>query len=281
MLIQFDVSVAHRLSILVRDFGHHLSGLVHEVVVDEPLAHKLLRELLLRFTLRKLLLIAISIEVAAGVGCVYFVNQIHLAVALAKLILRVHQNESLLSSNLGAQFEEGIGVFLHHLIVLLAHQSLSDDFLLRDVLVVTLVSLRSRCDDRLRELLVLLHALRQGDATQRAVTSLILSPCRASQVATDNHLHAETLALQSHRHHGVGRSQFPVRHDVSTCIEELRRNLIQHLSLERDALGQHHIECRDSVSSNHHHQVIVDVIHVTYFAVIHFLLSGEVKVCSC
>ena len=83
MLVEFDVALAHALCILsvisgivcpvalahalcifVGDFGHCLSGFVHEVVFDEPLAYELLRELLLRQALLKLLLVSVSVEVA-------------------------------------------------------------------------------------------------------------------------------------------------------------------------------------------------------------------------
>ena len=64
MLVEFDVALAHALCIFVGDFGHCLSGFVHEVVFDESLAYELLRELLLRQTLLELLLVSVSVEVA-------------------------------------------------------------------------------------------------------------------------------------------------------------------------------------------------------------------------
>ena len=237
--------------------------------------------MLLWFTFLEFLLIAFGIEVAAGVGGVYLVNQIDLAVTLAKLVLGVHKDESFLGGNLGAEVEEGTGIFLHHLVVFLAHNALCDDFFLRDVLVVTLVCLGGGGDDGLRELLVLTHSLGQSDATKSAVASLVLTPCRTGQVATDNHFHTEAFALQAHGHHRVGSGEFPVGDDVCRCVEELGCNLVEHLTLERDAFGQHHVECRDAVGSDHHHKVVVDVVHVTDFAVIHFLLSGEVEISPC
>ncbi len=42
MLIEFNVAVGHALSVLFGDFRHNLSGLVHEVMFDEPLAHEFL-----------------------------------------------------------------------------------------------------------------------------------------------------------------------------------------------------------------------------------------------
>ena len=64
MLIQFDIALANTLCVFICDFGHYLTRLVHEVVLNQPLTYELLRELLLRFTLSQLLLIAVSIEVA-------------------------------------------------------------------------------------------------------------------------------------------------------------------------------------------------------------------------
>ena len=64
MLIQFNVAVAYALCIFVCNLGHYITGTVHEVVLDEPLAYKLLGELLLSLTLLELLLIALGLEIA-------------------------------------------------------------------------------------------------------------------------------------------------------------------------------------------------------------------------
>ena len=42
VFIEFDVSVGYALCIFVCYFRHHLSWLVHEIVVDEPLAYEFL-----------------------------------------------------------------------------------------------------------------------------------------------------------------------------------------------------------------------------------------------
>ena len=65
VLIELDIAVADTLGILVGNLRHRLSRLVHEVVLDEPLTDKLLRELTLGLAFSQLLLIAVSIEVTA------------------------------------------------------------------------------------------------------------------------------------------------------------------------------------------------------------------------
>ena len=74
MLIQFDVSVADAVGELVGYLRHHLSRLVHEVVVDEPLSNEFLRELSLWLALEEFLVVSFSIEISAGVGGVDFVD---------------------------------------------------------------------------------------------------------------------------------------------------------------------------------------------------------------
>ena len=281
MFVELDVALAHAFSILVRNLRHHLSGLVHEVVFDEPLAHELLRELLLRFALCQLLLIAVGIEITAGVGGVNLVNEIDLTIALTEFIFGIYEDKSLLLGNLLTACEELAGIVFHHGIVFSAHNALGNDFLLRDVQVVTLVGFGGRSDDGLWETLVLLHTLRQFHATQFATSVLVFAPCAARQDAADNHLYAESLALQAYGHHRVGGSQFPVGADVAGSIQELCSNLVQHLSLEGNALWQDDVEGRDAVGSHHHHQVVVDIIHVTYFTVVNTLLTLKIEVSLC
>ena len=92
MLIQLDVSLGNALCISIGNLWHHLSRLVHEVMLNEPLAHKLLGELSLWLTLGQFLLVAIGIEIPAGIRRVDLVDQIHLTVALAELIFGVNKD---------------------------------------------------------------------------------------------------------------------------------------------------------------------------------------------
>lgn len=67
-------------------------------MLDQPLAYKLLGQLALGLTLGETLLVALGIEVATRVGSVYLIDEIYLAVALAKLILGVYQYQSVLGA---------------------------------------------------------------------------------------------------------------------------------------------------------------------------------------
>ena len=104
--------------------------------------------------------------------------------------------------------------------------------------------------------------------------------CGAAEVSAHNHLNRIALAADAHRYHRVGRCLLPVGDDVGGRIEELRSNLIEDLPFEGDTLGQNHIECRDTVGSDHHETVIADEIHITYFAVVHPCLIGEREISS-
>ena len=281
MLVELNVAVADALGIFVGDLGHLLSGLVHEVVFDEPLAHKLLRELPLGFALEELLLIAVGIKIAAGVGCVDFVDEIHFSVALAKLILRVDEDESLLGGNLLTASKEAARVVFHHSVVLSRDDALSDNLFTRDIQVVSLIGLCGGSDDGFGEPLVLTHAVGQLHSANLANTFLIIAPGRASENAANNHFHAEALALHSNGDHRVGCGEFPVGADVAGGIEELSCNLVEHLSLKWNAFWKDDIKGRYAVGSHHHHDVVVDVVYIAHLPVVHALLSSEVEVSFC
>ena len=281
MLVELDVAVAHALGILIGDFRHLLAGLVHEVMLDEPLAHELLRELTLGFTLGKLLLVAVGIEVAAGVGRVDLVDEVHLAITLSELILRVDEDETLAGSYLLTTSEETARVVFHHGVVLSRDNALSDNLLARDVQVVTLVGLRGRRDDGLWEALVLTHSIGQTHAADLADTFLIVAPGRTRKDAADDHLHAETLALQTNGHHRVGRGQLPIGADVAGGIEELGGNLVEYLTFKGNALREDDVESRDAVGSHHHHEVVIDVVYIANFTVVNTLLSFELEISFC
>ena len=148
---------------------------------------------------------------------------------------------------------------------------------------MTLVGLGRRCDDGLGEALVLAHAFRQFHAAELATSVLVFSPGAAGEIAANDHLHTEAFSLEAHCDHRVGRCQLPVGHDVGGGVKERGGNLIEHLTLERNALRQDDIEGGDAIGGNHHHEVVVDVVHVTNFAVINALLTGqrEISFCQC
>ena len=209
------------------------------------------------------------------------VNQIDLTVALAEFVLRIYENQSLLLGNLLTTGKQLAGIVLHDLVILLADNALGNDFLARDVHVVTFVSLGGWGNDRLGETLVFLHALGQLNTTQLTTAILVLAPCRTRQDRADNHLYTETLTLQTYGNHGVGSSQFPVGADVTGSIQELGSNLVQHLSFVGNALWQNHVKGRNTVCSHHDHQVVTNVVHIAHLSVVHALLSFEVEVSFC
>ena len=158
---------------------------------------------------------------------------------------------------------------------------MGNDFFFGNVHVVAFVSLCCRRDDRLGETLVLAHSIRQFYTTDLTYTFFVVTPSRTGEDGTDNHLHTESLALQSHGHHRVGGGQLPVGTYVCRCVKEFSCYLIEYLSLERNTFGQDHVKGRDSVSSDHHEQVVVDVIHVAHLSMVHALLSIKMEIGIC
>ena len=144
---------------------------------------------------------------------------------------------------------------------------------------MTLIGLGGRSDDGLGETLVLAHAFGQLHTTYLAAAVLIVTPCRTGKYTADNHFYTKSLALQTYGNHGVWGSELPVGTDVLGLVQELGSYLVQHLSLEGYALGQNYIKGRDTVGSHHYHQVVVDVIHIPYLAMIHTLLSFKLEIC--
>ena len=206
------------------------------------------------------------------------IDEIDLAVAFAELILGIDENQATFGSDFLPALEQFTGIVLHDGIVLSRYDALLDDFLARDVHVVTFVGLRRGSDNRLGETLVLFHSFGKLHATQLTAAFFVGSPCTTSEDRADDHLHAESFTLQSHRNHRVGSSKFPVGADVACGIQEFGGNLVEHLSLERNTLGKNHVECRDSVRSNHHHQVVVDVVDVSHLTMVNTLLTIEMEI---
>ena len=141
------------------------------------------------------------------------------------------------------------------------------------------LSLGCRGDDGLREALVLAHALRQLHATDLADTALVGTPSATAQVTAYDHLDGEALTHDANRYHRIRSSQFPVRADIGCRVEELGGDLVQHLAFVRDAFRQDHVERRDTVCSDHHQLLVVNVIHVAYLTVVHACLLREIEVC--
>ena len=133
-------------------------------------------------------------------------------------------------------------------------------------------------DNRFGETLIFAHAVGQFHATNFSAAIFVGAPSTAGEVAANNHFHGKGFTFPSHGHHGVGRSQFPVGHNVGSGIQKRSRDLVEHLSLGWDTFREHHIESRDAVGGNHHQNVVANAVHIAHFAVIHCSLSFKIKV---
>ena len=280
MFVEFDVAVADAFDDSRRHFGNDLAGFALEIVFHQPFADEFLRKLLLGFAFGKAFFISFEVEITGRVRGMDFVHQVDLAVVLAELIFRIHQNQTALFSDFRTAFEESQGVFFQYFIFFRRSQSACEDFFLGNVLVVLAnLGFSSRGDDGFGETLVLAHTFGKFHTANLANTALISTPCATTQITTDNHFDREAFTTDADSYHWIRRSQLPVRTDVRSRIQELGSNLVQHLSLVRNTFRQDYVESRDTVGSDHNQQVVIHAIYIADFAVIDTLLSGEIEIC--
>ncbi len=62
------------------------------------------------------------------------------------------------------------------------------------------------------------------------------------EIASDDHLNLERLALVANGDGRIRYSDLPVRKNVRCGVKELGRDAVQHLSLVRNTLRQNHIK---------------------------------------
>ena len=207
-----------------------------------------------------------------------FVDEDNLAVEQAELIFGVHEDEAALACHLGAAFEEFQCIILHLSEHILRDYSLRHDFLVRDVLVVTLVGLGGRGEDGVGELFVFTETLGELDAADGARSGGIVAPCAAGQIAAHNHLYLKGFALKAHGDHGVWDGEFPVGDDVGGSVQEVCCHLVEHLPFGGDSFGEDYVEGGDTVRGHHDEEAVINVIDVAHLAVVNRFLSGEIKI---
>ena len=137
-----------------------------------------------------------------------FVDEVYLSVAFSKLIFGVDKYQTMLCGDFRAALEELAGVLFHLLVVGFVDDALGDDFLARDVFIVSGLGFCGRGDDWFGEFLVLLHPVGEAYAAYLAASCLIVTPCATGEVAADNHLHAESSHLSPTVTIGSGVASF-------------------------------------------------------------------------
>ena len=237
MLVKLNVAVAHTLGISICYFGHRLSRLVHKIVFNKPLAHKLLRELALRLSLFKLLFVAICIKIATAIRCMNLIDKVNLTVTFTEFVFRVNENESLFSGYFLSATKQFACVVFDNRVVFGRYHALTDNLFTRDIKIVPLIGFGCRCNDRFGETLVFAHTFGQFNTTQLALSVFIRTPSTTREDGTNYHLHPEPFAFKSHGNHRVGRSEFPIGADVACSIQKLGCNLIENLPFKGDAFG--------------------------------------------
>ena len=85
------------------------------------------------------------------------------------------------------------------------------------------------------ERLILNHAFRKFHSAEFTHAVLVVAPCAAGEIATDNHFEAQTFATIAYGDHRVGDRDFPVGNDVGGSVEERCCYLIEGLPLVGDA----------------------------------------------
>src|SRR3546814_3465152 len=94
----------------------------------------------------------------------------------------------------------------------------------------------------------------------------------AYQVATDDHLYPEGLALIADGYTRVWHINHPIGHNIFRRLQELGRNLVEHLALVRNGPWQHHIKSRYAVGSHHDQVFFVDGVYIANLAPVKGLL---------
>ena len=155
-----------------------------------------------------------------------------------------------------------------------------EDLRARHGLVVeALLGLRRRRQDRLGQALVLLHAVGQIVAAERAAALRVVRPDRrrrdARQVRAHHELDRQRLALARHSDRRIGHVDDVVRRDVGGRLEPERGHLVQNLALERNR-AQHDVERADPVGRD---QRPPSVAHVTvaHLALVLLAELGKVR----
>ena len=182
-----------------------------------------------------------------------FVHEVDFSIVLTEFILGIYQNQATFCSHLCSAFEQCQSVFFQRFVFFRSSESLSQDFFFGDILIVhTHFGFGSRSDNGVRELFVFTHTFGQTDTADFANAAFISTPCTSAEVSANNHFYRESLAHYADSNHRVGSSQFPVRTNVSSCVQKFGCDLVQHLSFVWNSFRQNNVECRDTVGSNHY-----------------------------
>src|SRR5574344_2117190 len=278
ILIQFHISISNIRNHRRSHLRHLLPPLPLKTISHQPLTNKFLRQLLLTLTPSQTLSIPLSIIIPRRIRRMDLIHQINPTILLTKLILSIHKDKPHLPSNFLPPLINSPSILLHLLIILTTHKPLSNNLLLRNILIVTRSSLRRRSNKRLRELLPLNHPIRHKTTTQNPLPILILPPSVTSKITPDHHLHLKRLTLITNSHIRIRHSHLPIWQDILSRIQKLSSNKIQNLPLIWNALRQNHIKRRNSISHHHYQVLAVYIIDITNFANIFPNLSRKRKI---
>jgi hypothetical protein len=226
---------------------------------------------------------------ARRVGGQRLVDEKKLVVGHPELELRVGDDDPPSESVFGGGFVEGDGRIAHLRRPLLPHDLRHP--LEGDVLVVpSLLLLRRRRKDRLREAGGLREPLRQGEAAHLAVL-LVFGPAGPGEISADDALDRKRLglaaqhraALQHLRVCACGSGKLAhidgnhvIGNDLFEPPEPERGNAVQYLPFPRDPVGHHHVERGEPVGG-HQEEPAVRFVDVPHLAAPEELHSREIR----
>ncbi len=213
-------------------------------------------------------LISIGVKIAGGIGRVHLVNQRYLAVVKAKLILGVYQYQPMLIGYLLAAFEHLECFFADFSPNFFLNNSVLQNFLLRDIFIMTFLSFSGRREDRLFKFLVLHHAIGELYPAKFPLARIIDSPGVSCKAGTNNDLNRHGITFFSDCDVGMGHIQHVCFYQVLYLLKPKRRQLIQDLSLEGDSLIHNVIESGNAIAHHNAQRLLIKVIHVAYLAVV-------------
>ena len=154
-----------------------------------------------------------------------------------------------------------------------------DEICPRDGLVVgPLLGLGRRRDQRPRQRLVLAHPVGQGVARKAPRARLVVLPDRggrhAREIGAHDHLDRQAAALDGAGHVRVGHVDHVVGREVLRLLEPVGRELVQHLTLERDR-AQDDVERAQPVGG-HEDPPAAPAVALPHLAVVVLAEAGQV-----
>src|SRR5690606_23961099 len=187
----------------------------------------------------------------------------------------IDQDQPPLGGQFRPSFEQSMRVLLELSIMGSVDDSLPDNLLPGNILVVTGGRFGGGRNDGPGQGIVLLQAVGQRNSAELPFSGAVFPPGVSGKITANDHFNRKGFAFESNANVGIGDGNDPVGYDVGRRIQEFSRNLVQHLAFERNGFGQNHIKGRNPVAGHHDQQFVVDRVYVADFSVVQRSLSRK------